>query len=148
MDIRCARREAMLIMWSCDFPFFDIQNYHENLGIFVLKYQWKIIEFYQGLFVGNPDFYVCLSVDYSWYSTRITTTQYAPNFLVNYKLPNYLKLLKFFRFQLTFMIRYPQDMLQYVWSQIMFFLYRWYCFVVSNLIMLWFYRYVIHIKFQ
>ena len=46
-------KEAMRNMWSCDFPFCDVQNYHGNLGIFVLKYHWMIIEIFRGLFVGT-----------------------------------------------------------------------------------------------
>ena len=46
-------KEAMRNMWSCDFPFCDVQNYHGNLGIFVLKYHWIIIEILRGLFVGT-----------------------------------------------------------------------------------------------
>ena len=46
-------KEAMRNMCSCDFPFCDVQNYHGNFGIFVLKYHWIIIEIFRGLFVGT-----------------------------------------------------------------------------------------------
>ena len=40
VDISCVRRPCICNMWSCAFPFYNVKNYHGNLGFL----SWNIIE--------------------------------------------------------------------------------------------------------
>ena len=45
--------EPLHFMWSCVFLFCNTHNYHGNLGFFVLKCHWSIIEIFRGMSVGT-----------------------------------------------------------------------------------------------